>query len=56
MKKVFISVLPVVLIILCVCFGFVGCTDDDGTTDKIPEGTDVHTSLARTQQRVLPKK
>lgn len=39
-KRTFISVLLVVLTILCVCFGFVGCTDDDETTDKIPEGTD----------------
>lgn len=37
-KKTFISVLLGALTTLCACFGFVGCTDDDGTTDKIPEG------------------
>ncbi len=39
-KKNFISLLLGVFTVLCVCFGFVGCTDDDGAVDKIPEGTD----------------
>ncbi len=39
MKK-HISVLLGIVTFLCVCFGFVGCTDDDGTTDNISEGTD----------------
>ncbi|MDE6442516.1 MAG: flavodoxin [Clostridia bacterium] len=38
-KKTFISVLLGIATILCICFGFVGCTED-GNTDKIPEGTD----------------
>ncbi len=29
-----------VLTTLGLCFGFVGCADNSGTTDKIPEGTD----------------
>ena len=38
-RRTFISILMGVFAMLCVCFGFVGCTDDDGAVDKIPEGT-----------------
>ncbi len=39
-KKKFISVMLCILTIFCLSFGLVGCTNDEGTTDKIPEGTD----------------
>lgn len=39
-KKNFISALLVALSMLCAYFGFVGCTDNDDSTDKIPEGAD----------------
>ncbi len=38
MKKKALALIVGVFTILCVCFGFVGCTDD--AVDKIPEGTD----------------
>lgn len=38
-KKSFISVLLGVFAVLCTCFGVVGCTDNDGAVDKIPDGT-----------------
>ncbi len=38
-KKSFISIMLGALAMLCLCFGFGGCIDDDESTDKIPEGT-----------------
>lgn len=39
-KKTFISTFLGVLAALCACLGFVGCTNDDGAIDKLPEGAD----------------
>lgn len=46
MKKKIIAVILGVLTTLCLCFGLVGCTDDDNTTDKIPEGTNGNVLVA----------
>lgn len=39
-KKSFVLALVGILTTLCLCFGFVGCTDNDPSADKLPDGAD----------------